>query len=395
MACRHTWYVTLCKPLWCKPGGLRIRLELLKSTHRWMARRAWSRWSRSFLLVGAIRALEVQWPWLECGSGKIFRQVAWCWWHFLGRIWGVLGGKCCLQQFPCCYCFTDVADCRCRWISSCLRRMLASRPKRHVQQMPFPLTSLISSAWASPRAACLAFRVRLYKSCVATSYHPGCSYEIHAKNPNPPDAPVRRTWVFCLDLSSFGLLTDTVYPLQGFLATFCWKPPMIWSDDTPLIARQWSQVARGLQGGMLPFDRLLQCYAPRHVRTRMEVVDKQTIGTVPIPCSLIKCIFVISCLRSGNGNSLHSLAGWALCKIRPSARWRQAHCCTEKNGTFVPTRLKWHFANLLIRLVKSKMCTSGFISIFLPTSLPRPLSLSLPRNFCIDSWYVVAWSCQS
>lgn len=110
----------------------------------------------------------------------------------LGEEEGVLGGKCCLQQFPCCYCFTDVADCRCRWISSCLRRMLASRLKRHVQQMPFPLTSLISSAWASPRAACFAFRVRLYKSCVATSYHPECSYEIHAKNPNPPDARERR-----------------------------------------------------------------------------------------------------------------------------------------------------------------------------------------------------------
>lgn len=174
-------------------GGLQIRLELLKSTHQWMARRAWSRWLGSFLLVGAIRALEVQWPSLECGSGKIFRQVAGCWWHFLGRIWGVLGGKCCSQPFPCCCCFAGVADCRCRWISSCLRRMLPSRPKRHVQQMPFPLTSLISSAWAWPRAACFAFRVRLYKSCVATSYHPECSYEIHAKNPNPSDAPVRRT----------------------------------------------------------------------------------------------------------------------------------------------------------------------------------------------------------
>lgn len=154
---------------------------------------------------------------------------------------------------------------------------------------------------------------------------------------------------------------------------------MIWSDDTRLIARQWSQVARGLQGGMLSFDRLLQCDALRYVRTRMEVVDKQTIGTAPSACSLRKCIFVISCLRSGNGNSLHSLAGWALCKIRPCARWRQAHCCTEKNGTFVPTRLKWHFANLLIQIVKSKMCTSGFISIFLPTSLSLALPLSLYR----------------
>ena len=159
-------------------------------------------------------------------------------------------------------CFTDVAwDCRCRWISSCLRVMPPSRLKRHVQQMPFLLTSLISSAMASPRAACFAFWI-VQMIFVTTSYPSWMPMKFMDFKRKRSDAP-QEEHVWILDLSSCGPYTDTVYFLHGFLANFCWKPPMIACDDTPLLARQWAQVARGLQGGMLSFDRLLQCYAPR------------------------------------------------------------------------------------------------------------------------------------